>query len=305
MARVILFGAGASFGAGDVYPVERPPLGDQLFGELARCYPGSWGALPPDIHLKFREKGGFELGMAMLWERHSPAVPTLMQEMALYFLQFRPREPGSTLYCSLAKAIKESGTTNQVLLSTLNYECLLEGSIARQSMQVNYGDFPGSDGSVTVWKLHGSCNFLPEGIQATRGVSFTRGVLFETAVRAVGDLNEAVAFCLGDNALPPVMCLFMEGKPTQVAPGTVAAIQEAWRGVVAKAEKVALVGVGPNPADAHLWDALATMPGSLVYVGNEGKFWSWARVHRAQGESKVIADSFNKGIEQLIDEIVR
>src|SRR3990170_7499469 len=44
MTNVLLFGAGASFGAGDILP-ERPPLGRQLFGELARCFPSSWGGL--------------------------------------------------------------------------------------------------------------------------------------------------------------------------------------------------------------------------------------------------------------------
>lgn len=245
------------------------------------------------------------MGMGILWERYSPVIPNLMQEMALYFVQFRPRAPGSTLYCSFAKAIRESGSASRVLLSTLNYECLLEYSITQQSLAVNYGDFPGSDESVTVWKLHGSCNFLPMGIQATRGVSFSRGAVFNTHVRPVEDLNEAVAFCLGDNALPPVMCLFMEGKPAQVAPGSVVAMQEAWRAVVAEAETVAVVGVYPNPADAHLWDALAATPGALLYVGNKAAFGKWASEHRGRRESRVLAASFDEGFQQLINEIVR
>ena len=304
MTRVILFGAGASFGAGDVFPTHPPPpLGNQLFGELARCYPRSWGALPSDIDSNFREN--FEVGMGILWERYSPVIPELMQQMALYFIQFRPRAPGSSLYCSFAKEIRQRGLANQVLLSTLNYECLLELAISQQSIRVNYGDFPGPDGSVTVWKLHGSCNFLPAGIQATRGVSFTRGVTFNTRVHAVDDLNEAVTFCLSDNALPPVMCLFMEGKPTQVAPGSVVAMQEAWRAEVASADKVAVIGVHPNPADAYLWDALATTPGSLLYIGNKSAFGTWAEENRGKRDSRFIAKSFGEGFERLANEVLR
>ncbi len=301
LARVILFGAGASFGAGDVIPT-RPPLGNRLFDELVLCYPGSWGSLPPDIDSNFRED--FETGMAVLWDRHSHVVPALMQQMALYFIQFRPRKAGSTLYCALTEKIKDHRAARTVLLSTLNYECLIEYAITAQSMAINYDDFPASNGAVTVWKLHGSCNFLPEGIQATRGVRFTRGVTFGTAVRPVGDANEVARFCLGDNALPPVMCLFMEGKPSQVSPGTVVAMQEAWRSVVATAEKVAIVGVHPNPVDAHLWDALAATQARLLFIGDEKAFSDWAASHRPKGESEVMASSFAQGFNRLVDEIL-
>lgn len=45
---VFLFGAGASAGAGNILP-ERPPLGAELFSELLRLFPGSWGLVPQDI----------------------------------------------------------------------------------------------------------------------------------------------------------------------------------------------------------------------------------------------------------------
>src|SRR6266545_452813 len=139
MTRVLLFGAGASCGAGDIAP-ENPPLGNQLFGELARCYPRSWGSLPSDADSTFRDD--FEAGMAMVWDRYSHVVPALMQQMALYFVQFRPKTRGSTLYCSLARKIKDAAAERVLLLSTLNYECLLEHSITAESIAVNYGSFP-------------------------------------------------------------------------------------------------------------------------------------------------------------------
>jgi hypothetical protein len=250
--NVFLFGAGASFGAGDIIP-ERPPLGNALFAELARCFRGSWGSLPDEVAALF--SSNFEKGMAVLWERFSPAVPELMQQMAIYFVQFRPRAPGTTLYCRLINAIEKTSARERVLLSTLNYECLLELAVWQARVPVHYGEFPHPDG-VTIWKLHGACNFLPEGVAARRGVSFASGVGFGTAIRPAKDLNEVLEFCLGDNALPPVMCLFMPGKPIQVSAGSISAIQAAWREQVARAEKVAVVGVFPNAEDNHVWDSL-------------------------------------------------
>jgi hypothetical protein len=48
VAKVVLFGAGASYGAGGIVP-DSPPLGWDLYDRLCRCYPDSWGALPPTL----------------------------------------------------------------------------------------------------------------------------------------------------------------------------------------------------------------------------------------------------------------
>lgn len=298
--RVILFGAGASYGAGDVVP-ERPPLGNQLFAELARCFRGSWGSLPPEVARLLTEN--FERGMALLWEQFSPIVPVLMQHMAVYFVQFRPRMPGTTFYCRLVSAINEAGASGRVLLSTLNYECLLEHSIWHLNLPVNYGDFPNNDG-ITVWKLHGACNLLPVGVSATRGVSFTSGVSFGTTIRPAKDLNEVFEYCFGDNSLPPVMCLFMPGKPIQVSAGSIGAMQEAWREKVMKADRVVVVGVFPNPADSHVWDTLANIPGELYYVGEKSNFEGWCARYRPDKPAKHLAERFDAAVEPLINLMV-
>ena len=130
---VFLFGAGASYGAGDILP-ESPPLGLQLFGELARIYPGSWGALPGDVHDAL--SANFEIGMAMVYERLSPAIPQLMREMAVYFVQFRPAT-GRTLYCRLIDFLESVPLLDRVLFSTLNYDCVLEFSLLQRHKSLN------------------------------------------------------------------------------------------------------------------------------------------------------------------------
>jgi hypothetical protein len=298
--NAILFGAGASFGVGDIAP-ERPPLGNQLFTELAHCFRGSWGSLPTEVTELFAEN--FEKGMALLWEKFSPSVPTLMQHMAIYFVQFRPRSPGSTLYCRLVHAIESAGARERVLLSTLNYECLLEHSIWHMNVPVNYGEFPNSEG-ITVWKLHGACNLLPAGIATSRGVSFTSGVNFGTTIRPAKDLNEVIEFCLGDNSLPPVMCLFMPGKPIQVSAGSISDTQAAWREKVMTANRVAVVGVFPNAEDTHVWDTLANIPGELIYVGKAAPFEKWRTEFRPDKPATLLAEQFDTAFEPLINLMV-
>lgn len=210
--NVILFGAGASRGAGQVAP-EPPPLGQQLFQELAHEFRHSWGALPEELKARFRSD--FEEAMDSLWQANSTVVPLLMQHMALYFLQFRPKSPGSTLYGQLARLIGEWAETRPVILSTLNYDCVLELELSNADLVVDYWGLSTSPRSVRVMKLHGSANMIPIGVRMNRGIRYTRGVSIEGPVRACDDLNDATTFLLGDNALAPVMCLYMKDKPVE------------------------------------------------------------------------------------------
>lgn len=305
--KVFLFGAGASFGAaprGVIRP-ENPPLGDGLFAELKRWFPRSWGALPTDLRHQFGQAGGFEPTMKRLHELHAEAVPELMQHMALYFVQFRPASGLRTLYGELIELMGRAGKQAEILLATLNYECLIEIEATRQSLAVHYGTSAPPPNAVNVWKLHGSCNFLPEGIQATRGVRYSSGITFNTGIRPV-ELNDAVAFCLGDTALPPVMCLFMEGKPTSVSPGSIAALWEAWRAAALAAESVILVGVQPHAVDAHIWEPLTATPARLFCVAGRsgvGAFEHWVAVSGRRGESRALPAYFGEAFATIAAEI--
>lgn len=117
---IFLFGAGASYGAGEIIP-ERPPLGIQLFTELARIYPGSWGKLPPDIQMAF--SANFEVGMTEIYKQLGMAIPQLMRELAIYFVQFRPVGE-NCLYRKLVRDLNLAGLSGRTVFSTLNYECI-------------------------------------------------------------------------------------------------------------------------------------------------------------------------------------
>lgn len=300
MKKVVLFGAGASYGAGGILPA-RPPLGSQLFGELARSYPGSWGNFPADIRRLFEKD--FEQGMELLWDKHSHIVAELTQQMAIYFAQFRASRKGSTLYHYFAREIKQRGVAKDLVISTLNYECVLEFALSDEGLPINYFDSTSSNQEICVWKLHGSCNFLPQGMSAGRGVSFMRGVVFDTGIRAVPDMNEVIAYCFSDNAIPPVMCLYMKDKPLQVAQTAVQELQQRWREQVASADVIAVVGVNPNPGDVHLWQALAQTQARLVYIGNQKTFETWSTENHKQKSTRFLASRFDEGFEGLIAEL--
>lgn len=273
---IFLFGAGASYGAGDILP-EQPPLGFQLYGELARIYPGSWGALPEDIERALQEN--FETGMQEIYDRISPAIPQLMREMAIYFAQFRPAT-GRTLYCRLIEALEAERLLNRVVFSTLNYECILELSLLRKKLGINVFQSPSESDGIPVWKLHGSCNMFAAQIDATPGVLYSAGVTFEGGVEAIFDTNEVIGRWLTRTALAPVMCLYMRDKPLSVAPSVIKSVQSMWQTEVRASTAVVCVGVNAYAADTHIWAPIAEAPGQLYFIGAKNHFEKWRSTYR-------------------------
>jgi hypothetical protein len=294
---VVLFGAGASHGLRDVSPW-LPPLGGELFSQLTVAFPSSWGQIPANIQHTFGSEG-FEEAMAILWEDHSLQVPRLMQDMALYFLRFRPRSAGSTEYCQLAALVK-SGAIKNVLFSTLNYECILELAFALQGLNIDVFGL-GSEGYVPVWKLHGSCNFRNEGLQMGVGISFTGGVSFSGDVKAM-QLGEADAHWRSGQTLPPAMSMYLKDKYSQTNQDYFLRLRSEWAEVVRGAENVVVVGVHPFPDDEHIWGPLADTPAKLTYVGDRTAFRGWSRKHRQGhgGTSSTPASTFSEGFQAVV-----
>lgn len=273
--RVVLFGAGASYGAGHTLP-KSPPLGKDLYRELAQYSPESWGNLPADIRKEFDV--GFEQGMQILWDMYSSNIALLMRHMTLYLAQFRPNGSGDDLYSQFVEALDGDAATGNILFSTLNYECVLELSARALGNKIEYGDGD-SNGSLRVWKLHGSCNFVPESIHAGGGVTFGSGVVFNSSLRPVNP-NDAVGFCLGGTGLYPAMALYMNAKPVQIGQATIHGLQKRWGEIVEQAKRVLVIGVRPYPQDHHIWTPLADCEGEVGYVGPKADFEDWRAAHR-------------------------
>lgn len=294
MRRIIfLFGAGASFGAGDIIP-ERPPLGSQLYSSLATIYPHTWGDLPAEVKLKF-EADNFESGMGTLYERYSQVVPQLIREMAVYLIQFRPSSAHS-LYCNLIRYLRDNNLLHQTLFSTLNYDCILEFSLLRQGINITYFD-EGTEHTFPVWKLHGSCNMFSKDVKAS-GILYSKGVVFEGGLEAYMDIGTVVEHCLVNQALAPAMCLYMKGKPLQISPSVILGLQNLWRNQITEAGKVFCIGINPWPEDDHIWAPLSQTQAHLYFVGDRDSFKAWTSKYRS-GPSEFLAPYFHPGYELI------
>lgn len=290
---VFLFGAGASHGAGNIIP-ETPPLGSQLYSALTTIYPDTWGALPTEIKDKFVSVG-FEVGMGDLYERYSHVVAELMNQLAVYLIQFRPAT-GSSLYCKLIKFLHQHDLLVRTVVSTLNYDCILEFSVLAQGIGITYFD-AGIGMELPVWKLHGSCNMFSKNVKAS-GILYSKGVVFEGGLEAYLDIGTVVEKAIVAQALAPAMCLYMRGKPVQISPSVISKVQQMWREQVAAANKVFCIGVNPWPEDGHIWDSLKLTQATLYFLGDQDAFKKWTSMHRS-GPSEFLGTQFHTGYEQI------
>jgi hypothetical protein len=299
MSAIVLFGAGASHGASGVFP-SAPPLGNSLYQELASMFPTTWGAFPSSLQAQFH--ANFEDGMSALWDSGSHAIPILMQQMAIFFARYRLSSKSVDAYSQLLDGLTKSG--KPVRFSSLNYDCLFEVAVSMAGRAVNYfDDAPASDSDIILWKLHGSCNFLPlGGVTATRGVSFSPGVTFGTGIRPVNP-KEVAAYCTGNTALYPVMAVYARGKPVQIAPAVIQRIQGFWTAAIKSAPVVVIIGVHFHPADNHIWGPLSATEAKLLFVGNKKAFLNWQSKHRMKGDSIYLGDRFDSDIKAIVENL--
>ena len=299
MSRVLLLGAGASYGATGVLP-HSPPLGAGLFDELRKAYPNAWGTIPESDRPKFVPN--FELGMKELWDSNSHATPVLMRCIADYFARFR--SDGSGTYERLLQGLEDEGALGDTFFSTLNYECVLETAARNHgfSRVEFFREAPTDDEALTVWKIHGSCNFLPASVAGGAGaVSFSGAAVKWDGEMKIVDPSQVGPF-VANSAFYPAMAVFMEGKPVHSHQSAIATTQSWWAKAVSEAECVGVIGVHPNVADEHLWAPLADADGKLVILGDVDASEQWAASYRNGRETQVVGDRFDRDLAQFVED---
>jgi hypothetical protein len=296
MDRVLLFGAGASFGAGGIVP-HAPPLGGHLYPALVQAYPNAWGALPADAAKVFVDQG-FEAGMGFLWQHYSQFVSVLQKCLGHYFAQFQVQSGQVCAYRTLLSGLELRSSKHKVMLATLNYDLTLD--ICLQLEQVRFA-LGGTGEAVVLNKPHGACNIFNDSIRATAGISFTAGVSFGGGdIKAVPQLEALQRNADPNSMIPPVLAIFMEGKPCQTSPELLGRWQHEFETAVLSADRVGIIGVHPHSVDTHVWRPLAQAPGDLVYCGNEAAFDAWTKAHRASGATKFVGDRFGESVDNLV-----
>lgn len=269
----VLFGAGASFGAGGIAP-EAPPLGHQLLDRLQTAFPETWGALlSPEEEETFRCDPPFESGMKMLWEKNDERTQRFVIDMALFFARFAPDERPN-LYADFLKLIMSIRGLAFVFCS-LNYECVLEQvavSVGLNLCNLSMNKEP----CVLLLKPHGSCNYIHPMTRNTFNSTFTanRYYVYHEApnlrdievvpCHEVTDIYEKVGL-----SIPPAMSLYEASKHSPVDPGLMDLIRRKWAECAKEADVILTIGARPVLDDHHIWDAIIDSTAAVWFVGGQ------------------------------------
>ena len=291
--RVILFGAGASYGCGGVYP-HPPPLSNALYSRLVEAYPASWGSLTSERKIQF--DANFEHGMDQAWREEPGLAAGLLKDLGIYFARFVPGAGRGTAYRTFVQRLRSRGI-NDVLLSTLNYDCLLDGELSRFG-GVNYCFPPGN--GIPLVKLHGSCNWFIDFPGPNKYVLFSSDIRVEAPIFSLDTLDAVIRNLTGDNPFHSVMCIYNEAKSAPLAPNFFQQLQADWQLHVLHARQVALVGVRPYPRDEHIWGPLAKTSARLLYVGDKTAYEEWHKVSGRRGETVSVGSRFKPGLKALL-----
>lgn len=263
MSVLILLGAGASFGSGDVLPC-CPPLGNGSDGLFARLEGGGGlaASLPDDLKDLFRSD--FERGMAQFCEFADGDIMRFQRELAAYLAAFKPGSANA--YIRLIRTIGP----RRVIYASLNYDLLFELAAATLGLNTYYTTDP-TVGGVRLLKVHGSSNFWPD-----IPVGMIRGGTFRRSVRAdvqapIKPLNqeEALYRCRVEDSLAPAIAMYAEGKAVKISPDYVERQQELWTVSAGTASRIFVVGVRVHNADAHIWGELAKTRAPVTYFGRK------------------------------------
>jgi len=303
MPKLILFGAGASYGAEQVQPY-CPPLGQGLFDDLQGRYPQAWGQIPAEQKNLFVPN--FEPGMGALWSSGWHGTAVLMRCLADYFAQFRPL-PGNA-YSRLLEQLDRNNAFSKTHFSTLNYDCLLEYAGREMSRKICYDSPDSSDSNIlSILKIHGSCNFLPDS-KSIKGLAQFMGYSASNVSWDVPpvyvDASRVRPF-VTEYAFYPAMAAYMEGKPVHSCQNAIKQLQEWWKNAVERAETIGIIGVKPNVSDVHIWQPLASTDAELIVIGDNKAYTDWIGEHRSSKKTRIVGSRFADSLDKFVKAFIK
>ncbi|RYE01963.1 MAG: hypothetical protein EOP50_01070 [Sphingobacteriales bacterium] len=278
MKTLVLFGAGASHGSGDVFP-HPPPLGNGDNGLFARLE--LLGGIAASIPLEMRNllRRNFEAGMAEYYKYSRGSTSELQREIAGYLAQFTPRITNE--YCGILRIL---GNYN-VTYSSLNYDLLFELACTLEGLTPCYS-ITSDERNVGLLKIHGSSNFWPAiPIGFMKGITISDCNVDVQAPIICLNQNETLVRCKIDKGAAPAMALYAEGKAVKVSPDFVSRQQDDWEQCVREASDIYIIGVRVHTVDSHIWEPLAKTEGRVTYFGLSGDhfdFQTWANASQKQ-----------------------
>jgi len=311
---VFLFGAGASYGAGEVLPYS-PPLMRDLYDELAQHFPGQWGPESQLASYAERFRNNFETTFYEEVLTFCKGVPradslSLLEKqipLALYFSKFTVHEEGRDYYSRLLRSIKRDAAYDleRCLFCSINYDCLFEQAACVLGLKVSYSCDQALPDTIPILKLHGSCNFVTSRLsQRDRCTLSCQGVHFEIALSILEPvafqekLARAVSGSSPDHL--PVMSQVSPHKELFVAPAQVQKSWHEWTEAISSSTTIVIIGVSFNPNDKHVVKPIAEASSRLLYIGDSNSFGEWKRVH---SNSEHINETLHNGYEALLKEL--
>jgi hypothetical protein len=231
-------------------------------------HPRTWGAIKGALHTHF-ENEGFEIGMNEAWSNYGEEVQSLLVDMGRAFASFKPPDDGTDFYTLLITGLIANRLIDETVFASLNYECILEQAGERLGLTVGYGSRGRPAKALVVLKPHGSCNLVPDtGTNVFQNIRIVgaggSSQYFAGPVKAVPlhDIEQ-----LTHGSFPPAMSLYAPGKHTPVALDWVNRVREEWRILAVGCQTIAIIGVRPIWADAHLWEPVIESKARVMYIG--------------------------------------
>ena len=304
---VILFGAGASYGAGADYVLpEVPPLGEKLYNALATQYPNEWGSGSQLGRWADKFRHDFEQTM---FDEVLPRVPSLSllewhRPVAAFFARYRLDGSGHDMYSRLLAELKTKGLLGRLTLGSLNYECLLEQAVIKLGLAIDYmldDDHPAE--SIPLAKIHGSSNFVTEDLFSWRPYLTNAGSSTESpfTVLPVHGLEDSLQrkFSTYEPAYFPVLGMYSQHKPSIVASVKLSRLRNILKQRIVDANVLVLIGLRPSSdRDPHLWKPVARSRASKIgYVGGTDHY---EILKQLQGKAVHLAETFEAGFTAVL-----
>ena len=287
---------------------EVPPLMRELYDRLAARFEAEWGPSSERARYADRYRKDFERTFTEVDLGRAPGLPpglpgtpglTLLEAqrpLARYFAAFMLNDSGEDLYSRLLKHLRQSRLIERTLFASLNYECLCEEAAMKLGLHVDYlldaaaaalrrpskatDRKTGLPDRIRMAKLHGSSNFLTEIDQHYRAIVAAASTSLEVEVTALAlidlqsNLESRFAATHGRESFP-VMTQVSVGKEDILAPSQIQQIRNIWHESASNAALVIVIGAAARRNDTHVWKALESAPGDVLYIGGDEQFIEW------------------------------
>lgn len=316
--NLILFGAGASYGSKSIYP-KQPPLGKDLFDELSsesrvdKISMGHfWGAIKNSQNHSFYEEN-FEPAYQKIidnwggnYELHT------MAEMALYFSEFKVKSHSENIYSLFVKALKEETDINSIVFSSLNYDCIFEDVLEHFQYQFNYCLDEKDMEAILFYKLHGSCNFIPNKNNISISIanissSVQKGINAPLGFIAPKDASKYYGCDRSMSNLAllyPVMSFYTKNKQAGICQNGIKNIQNKWKSEFESLENIFLIGVSPALHDEYVWEPILHSKAKIHYYYLDEH--EAQQIRNVRGNNiKFIQKDFEHSYEEIVSIISR